>query len=444
MSRQQLKQGPSLLKFFLFDLPKRELDPLGIVVQWREQYGDVISLPLRRPPSLQLGNPEDIKHVLVTNVRNYRKTGWLVRGKDFLGEGLLTSGGSLHTRQRNILKPAFHRQTVLSYADIIVQSATERVEQWNPGTVVNISREMARLTLVNIGKTFLSTDLTNVADDLIASFTVCQHFMMRWTSFLPDRFPTLLRQRYVAAVEQIDKVVYGIIADRRSMPSRDDDFLSVLFSAASEDGRPLHNRLIRDEIVTMLWAGHETTYNALEWTWYLLSQNPEVESRLTTELKDVLGANRPNGVNLQNLHYADMVFAETLRLYPPAWILSRWAMGDDALDSGMTIPAGTQVFIIPYAVHRDPRFFPNPDRFDPDRFNSENKTRRPPFAYFPFGGGQHVCIGEHFGKMEGVLTLATIAQQCRLTLVPGQHVTPKPLLTLRPKYDIMMRVAKRF
>jgi cytochrome P450 len=302
---------------------------------------------------------------------------------------------------------------------------------------------MARLTLKNVGKAFLSRDLTNVAGDLIASFTACQQFMMRWTSFLPDQFPTRLRQRYVAAVEQIDKVVHGMIAERRSSPSGYDDVLSVLLSATTEDGSPLHDRLIRDEIVTMLWAGHETTYNALEWAWYLLSQNPEAESRLATELGDVLGANLPTGGSLQDLHYTEMIFAETLRLYPPAWVLGRWAVGDDTLDSGMVIPAGTQVFIIPYAVHRDPRFFPNPDRFDPNRFTAENRTSRPPFSYFPFGGGHHVCIGEHFGKMEGVLTLATIAQQCKLTLVPGQHVTPKPLLTLRPKTDIMMHVARR-
>ena len=222
-----------------------------------------------------------------------------------------------------------------------------------------------------------------------------------------------------------------------------ENILSILLSARTENNNPLSEHLIRDEIVTMIWAGHETTYNALEWAWYEISRHPRVDSRLIAELDAVLEGHPPNGANVQDLKYTEMVFAETLRLYPPAWILGRWALNDDSLDSGVRIPRGSQVFVIPYVVHRDPRFFPDPERFDPERFSPGSKAGRPPFSYFPFGAGQRVCIGEHFGKMEGILTLATIAQQCKLTLVPGQHVTPKPLLTLRPEHDIMMRVTRR-
>jgi cytochrome P450 len=203
------------------------------------------------------------------------------------------------------------------------------------------------------------------------------------------------------------------------------------------------DRLIRDEIVTMLWAGHETTYNALEWGWFLLSQNPSVEDRLVGELLQVLEDGPLRAEHLQRLSYTDMVFSEILRLYPPAWVLARWALDDDLLDSGLKIPKSTQIIIIPYVVHRDPVFFPDPERFDPCRFSPERKARRPAFAYFPFGGGQRVCIGEHFGRMEGVLVLATIARRYKLSVVPGQCVTPDPLLTLRPRQDILMQVTPR-
>lgn len=441
MPETRSAQGPSLTRFFLYELPRRERNPLATLLEWRNKYGEIVTLPMRRPPTLQLANPEDIRHVLVTNGQNYRKTGWLVYGKEFLGDGILTSQEPLHTQERNIMKPAFHRQVIHMHADIIVRSAQELAATWTDGSVVDISQEMARLALANVGEALLGTDLTADTDELIDCFTDCQKYMMGWMTFLPSWVVTPLRYRYLKAVGRIDRIVYRIIAEHRAHPRQ--DLISMLLCSAAEHGGMPSDRLIRDEIVTMMWAGHETNYNALEWAWYLLSQNPSAESRLLKELNTVLDGEPPCGQHIEQLKYTGMVFAETLRLYPPAWILGRWTMDDDVLPSGFTVPRRTQVLIIPYVVHRDARFFSDPDRFEPERFNPEKKNGRPPFAYFPFGGGQRVCIGEHFGKMQGVLALATIAQQCKLTLVPGQNVEPSPLLTLRPRQNILMRVEKR-
>jgi cytochrome P450 len=433
-------EGPTALRLLIDQLPGRRLDRLAAGIAWRQAHGDVVSLPFRRPPTLQLNGPDDIRHVLVTNGANYRKTAWLVRGQAFLGDGLLSSSEPLHGAERSTLRPGFQRDHVQSFATIMAEEADACAAGWAPGAVIDVSHAMARLTLVTLGRTMLNADLRDEADRLIAAFLVCQKFMMRETAFLPDRFPTPLRLRYAAAIERIDRVVYGLIAARRASGADPGDVLSLLLAARTADNRPLDDRLIRDEIVTLLWAGHETTFNALEWAWYFLSENEPVRARLTAELDAVLAGRVPTLDDLPRLPYADRVFAETLRLYPPAWILARWALADDLLPSGRRVPRNTLLLILPYVVQRDPRFFPDPDRFDPDRFAPEHRAGRPAFAYFPFGAGTRVCIGEHYARLQGVLALATIARRCRLALAPGQRVRPLPMITVRPARPLMMVV----
>lgn len=363
--------------------------------------------------------------------------------KEFIGDGILTSNEPMHAHQRSAMQPSFHRQKMLGVSDLVVKYAADCVLRWRPGSVVNVSRAMGRLTLATVGKAFFNNDLADVADDLIDAFVACQRFMTGRTTSLPDQFPTPSSFRYRSAAKRIDEIIYDLINTRKNSPQQYNDLLSNLLSARGMDGAPMNDQLIRDELVTTLWAGHETTYNALEWTWYLLSQHPHVEARFADELHRILEGRLPTAEDLPNLKYTEMVFAEAMRLYPPVWALARWAMEDDVLESGLRIRKNTQVFIMPYVLHRNPKFYPDPDCFEPERFSPENRANRPTFAYLPFSAGGRACIGEHFARMEGILVLATIAQAYRLQLVPGQKIVPEPLLTLRLKHDLMMRVESR-
>lgn len=434
--------GPTPLQL-LRDLPRLYRTPLDVFVEWRQRYGDVIRVPLTRPLTIQLGNPDDIKHILVSKSENYRKTGALVIGEQLLGRGLIASQEPLHAQQRRIIQPMFHRQRVISLADLVVTTASEQMAHWRIGEIVDLSREMARITLIIVARAFFGLDMTGVADEIGQSFGICLKFMQRWSHFVPESLSLSLHRRYRAAVTHVDSVIYAHIVARRAVRGRPDDLLSVLFEARGRDGRALDDKQIRDEIITVLLAGHETTANALVWTWYLLSRHPSIHRRMFTEIHDVCGARRPGLDALARLTYTEMVLLESMRLFPPVWILARMALGDDVLESGLRIPAGTIVIIFPYVSHRDARYFANPDTFDPERFAPGARKALPAFVYFPFGGGDRGCIGESFARMESVLLLATIAQQYELELVQNQRVVPDPRMTLRPRHGLEMRVKSR-
>lgn len=433
--------GPSRLEL-IQSLPRLLRNPLPVFLDWHERYGDFLTVPFRNPPPIHVADPDDIRHILVTNSANYRKTGALIIGRRLMGQGLLASGEPLHTQQRKIVKPHFHQQSVESFARLMEETTIDQISRWRTGKKLNILPEMARLTIIIIGKACFSTDLSPMADQLCADFASCQKFMQKLIN-LPESFPTPGNSRYLKAVGRIDTIARTIIAERRSQTSnRPPDLLTTLLEARGTDGNPLTEGQIRDEIVNIMLAGHETTAVALAWTWYFLALHGDVEERFHQEIDTVVGTGPASG-QISRLRYSEMVLNESMRLRPPVWILARVALKDDTLGSGRSIPAGSEVLMMPYIAHRNRKYFPDPESFDPERFSSDNGRARPPFVYFPFGGGPRGCIGEIFARMEATIILATLARRFSLHLVPGYPVTPEPLVTLRPKHGILMEIRDR-
>lgn len=458
MINEQQTSVPQVPTHWLFGcVPEFRKDALDALMNYAT-YGDVVKVRYgllvdlikrqRGTAAYLLSHPEDIKHVLATNDRNYRRIEFPPAAKRVFGQGLITSEDPLHRKQRRMTQPYFHRQRIVSYAEIMVQKTQQHIQGWRDGATVNVAQEMMQLTLSVACKAFFNMDLTDKTNELTRAVTVGQHHIIRqFRSFIamltPEFIPTKNNVRFRKAIRKLDDTIYGIIQTRRASGERPNDVLSMLLDARDEEGHPMSDQQVRDETLTLFLAGHDTTANALSWTWYLLSRHPEVESRLLGELKEVLSGRLPTVADVPKLVYTEMVFAEALRLYPPGYLLSRTALGNDLLPGGITIPQGADVWLCPYLVHRDPRVWPEPERFDPERFNPEAKEGRHLYAYFPFGGGSRMCIGESFAKMEGVLLIATIAQRFKMTLLSGQTVVPEPLVTLRPKHGVQVQLCKR-
>jgi cytochrome P450 len=422
-------------------------DPLSFVSRMSAEPGDVVHYQLFRRNVFLVKHPDLIRDVLVTNQHDYAKGEGLRWAKRFLGEGLLTSEGEFHTRQRRLAQPAFHRQRIGAYAEVMTDYATRSRERLREGEPFDMHQEMMALTLAVAGKTMCDADVESEAavigqalTDVISLFP---RFVLPFASLL-HRLPLASTRRFERARGRLDAVVYRMIEDRRRSGQDRGDLLSMLLLARDEegDGGHMSDLQLRDEVMTLFLAGHETTANALSWTWYLLARNPEVEARFHEEVDTLLGGRGPAFEDLPRLRYAEMVLAESMRLYPPAWGLGRRSLRDQVL-GGMSIPAESLVLMSPYLVQRDPRFYPDPLRFDPQRFTPEAKAARPKFAYFPFGGGARQCIGEPFAWMEGVLILATLAQRWRFRLEAGPPVEPQALITLRPRHGMRMRADKR-
>jgi cytochrome P450 len=378
------------------------------------------------------------------------------RMKILLGDGLITSEGAFHMRQRRIAAPAFHRQRIAAYADVMVERATLRRAGWHPGQSIDIGAEMMQLALEVVARTLFNTDVTSDVLEINREVNVIMDLYNYLISlplaeaYLYAPLPGLTRFRRARA--RLDGVVHRIIADHRSRERAGDasdsgDLLSMLMASRDEEGgmterSGMTDAQLRDEIITIFLAGYETVANALTWTWLLLAQNPEAAQRFYDEVDQVLGGRVPTLEDLPQLRYTEMVFAESMRIYPPAWAMGRQSTAPLALGP-YRFPAKTYFFFSQYVMQRDPEYFPDPLRFDPEKFTPEAKAARPRFAYFPFGGGGRQCIGESFAWMEGVLILATIAQKWRLSLLPDQQIDVQPKITLRPKYPIHMRVEER-
>ncbi len=423
-------------------------NPLAFLMALTEEYGDIARVPLG-PETLYLFNdPDLIRDVLVTNHRNFHKGRGLERAKMLLGSGLLTSEGDFHLRQRRLAQPAFHRQRIAAYGATMASYGVTRRDRWRAGSVIDAHQEMMALTLAIVGKTLFDADVEHEAAEIGAALaTTFESFNFGF--FLPfgellERLPLPATLRFRKARARLDATIYRVINERRASGADRGDLLSMLLLAQDTegDGSGMTDLQLRDEAMTIFLAGHETTANALTWTWYLLSQHPDVEARFHAEVDAALGGKLPTADDLPTLPYTRMVLAESMRLYPPAWILGRRALGPFEA-GGFEIPARSIVLASQYVTHRDPRWFPDPDRFDPERFSPQRQAERPRFSYFPFGGGPRVCIGEQFAWMEGVILLATIAQRWRLRLLPGHPVALQPIITLRPKYGMKMRVEAR-
>ena len=413
-------------------------DPTGFLTQLAAEYGDVVQFKIGPQRVVLLNHPDDIRDVLVTNGRNFVKGRGVQRTKRVLGEGLLGSEGEFHLRQRRLVQPAFHRQRLASYGASMVECALQARARWPAGAALDIHAEMARLTLAVVGRTLFGADVAGEADTIGAALNTLLALFDAALLPLAEQMEWLLPagRRFRRARAQLDATISRLIAERRATGDGG-DLLSILLFAQATDGSTMSDEQVRDEAMTLFLAGHETTANALAWAWYLLAQNPAAEQALHAELARVLGGRAPSFDDLPQLVSPRRVVAEALRLFPPAWVIGRRALADYEV-GGYTLPAGTIVLMSQWVTQRDARFFALPTRFEPLRWAPEALAARPMFSYFPFGAGTRQCIGEQFAWMEAVLLLATLAQQWRLSLVPGQSVGTRPAITLRPRDPIMM------
>jgi cytochrome P450 len=357
-----------------------------------------------------VSDPELVRDVLVTHDQSFMKGRGVEELKRLLGEGLLTSEGNLHRRQRRLIQPIFNHQRIASYAQDMVALAARAADRWRDGETLDIAAEMMRVTLAIVGKTIFDSDVEGSAAEIgVALKEVLSHsgrFLIPFASLF-EKLPLPSHRRLAAAKATLDSVIQKLIADRRSHPGKGDLLALLLETLDTEgDGKGMSEGQVRDEAMTLFLAGHETTAQALSWTFYLLSEHPEVRTKLEAELDSVLAGRLPTAEDYPRLVYTKRVLSESMRLYPPAWVIGRRALVDYPLRDHV-VRKGSIVITSPYVSHRDPRHFPDPERFDPDRFSSEAVAARPRYAYYPFGGGPRVCIGEGFAWMEGLLLLGT-------------------------------------
>lgn len=437
--------GPPVSPWFGF-YPQFQQDSLGFLLRCHS-YGDVVKLPMGRMAELLfrrtdlamffLNHPDDIKHVLMTNQHNYMKTRVPPGETRVFGQGVIHTEGETHHHQRRLFLPFFHGDHVNAYAGLITEKTAELATSWRPGATVDIGQEMIQLTLAVIWRLLfgrdISADAAQVAEAMMAEHRLVSSQYKSVIAWLtPLWVPTARHREFSRGYQFVDERIDNFIQQRRASHHESRDVIGLLLAATDETGQPLSDKEIRDELVTFLIAGHDSLATALAWTWFLLAQFPTVRARLTLELETVLGSRLPTAADVPRLVYTKMIWDESLRLYPPAWIVhARKSVAEDRLPSGVLLPAGTRVFLSPWSMHRNPRWYPDPNRFDPDRFLPEAKQARPAFSYIPFGGGGRRCLGESFAELEALLVLATLASKVRFRMEEGHTIIPNPLMTLR-------------
>ncbi len=367
----------------------------------------------------------------------------LKRLHDLLGQGLLTSEGETWFKQRRLAQPVFHQKRIATYGEVMVDYTEQMLTSWKDGETREIQGEMMRLTFNIVMKILFSSDVTEEqAQSVTHAMSVAADWLMvarkALIPYLSDRFPSPLNLRYKSAMQNMDKHIYEIIQQRRKSGENPGDLLSMMMQAQDEDdGSKMNDKQLRDEIATLIFAGHETSANTLTWTWMLLSQNPEVLAKLKQELKEVLGDRSPTIADLPSLRYTNLVIKESMRLYPVVWNMFSETSADCEI-GGYHVPAGCTIIGSQWVMQRDPRFWEQPETFNPDRWAGDLEKQLPRGVYAPFGDGPRICIGRSFALMEVVLLLAAIAQKFELTLVPGQTIIPQPTITLQPKDGIKM------
>lgn len=414
------------------------------------QYGDIVEIRFWPFRSYFLAHPDHIKHILQENHRNYWKGLVVQKVKRIGGEGLVFSDGDLWRRQRQLIQPAFHRERIAALGQMMADATAELLGRWHVHArserPLDVAEEMSTLTLDIVSKAMFGTGLGEDKEEFIgtvsAGMAYANHLINHFLT-PPMWVPTQANRQGRQAIARLDRIVGKIIAERRWEGVERHDLLGMLISARdAETNAAMDDKQLRDEIVTFLVAGHETTAVALSWTWHLLAQHGDAEERLHAEIADVAGRQPPSPHDLANLPYARMTLEESMRLYPPVWGTSRESYGEDHI-GGVRIPPRTTVSVSPYVTHRHPAFWEDPERFDPERFTPERSAARPEYAYFPFGGGPRGCVGRQFAMMEGQIVLTMIAQQFRLRPVPGHPVEPYPIFTLRPRYGLPMTLHAR-
>jgi cytochrome P450 len=447
-------------------------DPINTLLTIARKYGDISYFKLGSERVYLINNPDYIEKVLIYDEHNFKKGKRLQTAKAILGEGLVTSEGEFHDHQRRLIQPIFHPKQIMIYSNIMTEYAVRMCNRWKGGTIVDISEEMMRLTLGIICKSVLNYDVESEAQEVGKALTTVRNYSKRLQSpigHVLNKIPILpAPKRAREARKKLDSLVYGLITDRRQHEESDNnrrynDLLSRLMQAQESntadhvshngvsststsptsgfDGK-MSDKQVRDEVMTIFIAGHETTSNALTWTFYLLSQYPNVERKLHDEIELVLENRIPAADDIPKLRYTEMVLRESMRLYPPVWTMGRHVENDYSVGE-YTIPAGSSILMSQYVMHHDPKYYEKPEEFNPDRWTDDFKTHLPRFSYFPFGGGMRGCIGEPFAWMEGVLIIATVAQEWSMRLVPSQRIKLDPAITLRSKYGMKMKLSQR-
>lgn len=425
-------------------------DPRLAVLAWARAHGPIVRFRLGPMVVHVVSDPEHVKHVLTTNNRNYYKVPRMDFLSDFLGRSLLTMEGSPWQRRRRLAQPAFSHAQIGEATDVVIRRSFQMAEQWQHrlgGGSFDVGAEMMRLTLGVAGESLFGVDLGTVADEIGRDLPlVLGHILHRLNSVvpLPLWLPTPGNRRYHAAVRRLDEIVLGIIRDWNSGRVEPRGLAATLMNARdAETGARLTEQELRDEVMTLIFAGHETTSSALAWSWWLLAQNPGVASRVRQELASVLGDRLPTAADLPALQATANVVKEAMRLMPPSWAIGRMPIDDDTI-GGYHIPARSMVLLAACVTHRDPKLWDNPDVFDPDRFLPERSASRPRMAYYPFSGGPRVCIGSNFSMMEATLVLATMLPRFRLELDPTRPVEAEASITLRPKHGLWMSIHPTF
>jgi cytochrome P450 len=430
-------------KLFAVDSPEglqRNADLYGDTASFMTPYGY---------RQFQFNHPDDIQDILVGDASRHSRGIVLRRARAILGDGLLTSEDPIHLRQRRLAQPAFHRQRLAGYGDTIVRITGEMLDQWKGTTSIDAHQQMVALTLRITSRCLLGTDVQPDIQTFVDSMKTFNDYLpYALLPFAPllEKLPIGPMPGMKRALDALDNLIYGIIRERRAQPGAEDheDLLAMLMSAVDDEGH-MDDRQVRDEALTILMAGHETTASALTFALWLIAKHPDIQQRMHEEVIAAVGSALPTAADYPRLKYIAQVFAESMRLYPPAWISARTALEDYTTRSGQFIPKGSALVVAPIVVHRDPRFYPDPNRFDPDRFTEAAKALRPKFAYFPFGGGSRQCIGEGFAWMEAVLAISTILQRRRLFLPPGSPADLEllPRFTIRPKHSVPICVERR-
>jgi cytochrome P450 len=429
------------------NLPELRRDALGTYLRYAREYGDCVSLRLGPSRVTLLSHPDLIEEVLVTKAANFTKHWGLRAARRLLGNGLLTSEGDFWRRQRRLIQPAFTRERIASYASTMVRLAERRTAEWRDGETRDVHADMSQLALDIAAATLFGEDemesetheVSRALQDLTANFGGWFFRIIHLPGFIPT--PGNIRRE--RAARRLDNIIYDLIRRRRNGGARD-DLLGILLNARDEDdGTRMTDRQLRDEAMTLFLAGHDTTALTLSWGWYLLARHPEVARALSKEADAVLGGRAPGPEDWPKLRYADAVTHEIMRLYPAAYLVGRQAI-DDCEIGGYRIPRGGTVIMSQWVVHRDPRWYAEPEQFRPERWTGGLLRRLPKYAYFPFGGGPRVCIGNHFAMMETILVLTTLARNWNFSVPPGEPSTkPRPAVTLRPAGPIRLVLHSR-
>jgi cytochrome P450 len=434
--------------FFDWSLARRlQNERLEVPTELARTYGDLAHVRLGPVHLYFVNHPDLVKEVLITRGKSFKKLPRLIKALSQVdGNGLVTSDGDFWLRQRRLVQPAFSVKRFDGYAKTVVACAQQTVDSWSSGSQIDVLREMRGLALAIVARTLFGAEVSDTEGTLGSATETISEIVSRETGRLiqwPPWVPIADNRRKRAAIQVVDRVIRGIIRERRTSGEDRGDLLSMLLAAVDEegDGTGMTDEQVRDEVITLFNAGHDTTASSLGWTWYLLATHPDVGSRIRDEARSVLQDRPATYADLPALAYTTQVVKESMRLYPPTWALIPRVARQPVTIGGYELPKGAWVYIYPWVLHRDPRFFPEPERFDPDRFAPDRADSIPQHAYIPFGAGPHVCIGNTFATMEMTLALATIVPQCRLTLPPDHPpVIPDAMIAIRPRDGLTMRV----